>query len=73
MAFSGYLVAVENMPPVLRFASNFSPIRHYLIIVRGVMLKGATLRDLLPQTLALVALGAGILTLTFRSLRKRLD
>ncbi len=73
MAFSGYLVAVENMPSVLRFASNFSPIHHYLIIVRGVMLKGATLSDLWPQTLALAALGAGILTLTFRSLRKRLD
>ena len=73
MAFSGYLVAVENMPAVLRFISNFSPIRHYLIIIRGVMLKGATLGDLWPQWLALVALGAGILTLTFRSLRKRLD
>jgi ABC-2 type transport system permease protein len=73
MAFSGYLVAVENMPSALRFASNFSPIRHYLIIVRGIMLKGATLSSLWPQTLALVALGTGILTLTFRSLHKRLD
>ena len=73
MAFSGYLVAVENMPSALRFASNFSPIRHYLIIVRGVMLKGAALSSLWPQTLALAGLGTGILTLTFRSLRKRLD
>ncbi len=73
MAFSGYLVAVENMPSALRFASNFSPIHHYLIIVRGVMLKGATLSSLWPQTLALAGLGTGILMLTFRSLRKRLD
>jgi ABC-2 type transport system permease protein len=73
MAFSGYLVAVENMPTALRFISNFSPIRHYLVIIRGVMLKGATLSSLWPQTLALVALSAGILTLAFRGLRKRLD
>jgi len=73
MAFSGYLVAVENMPSALRFVSNFSPIHHYLIIVRGIMLKKATLSSLWPQTLALVGLGTGILMLTFRSLRKRLD
>ncbi|MBC7224866.1 MAG: ABC transporter permease, partial [Anaerolineae bacterium] len=36
MAFSGYLVAVENMPLVLGFLSNFFPLRHYLSLVRDI-------------------------------------
>ncbi len=73
VAFSGYLVAVENMPPFLRLASHLFPIRHYMEIVRAVMLKGATLANLWPQVRALLALGALSLAAALASLRRRLD
>ncbi|MGQ9458943.1 MAG: ABC transporter permease [Anaerolineae bacterium] len=73
MAFSGYLVAVENMPPVLGFLSNFFPLRHYLSLVRDIMIKGAPLPVLAERIGILVGLGLAILLGTLRTLRQRLD
>lgn len=73
VAFSGYLVAVENMPVAMQFMSNFFPIRHYLTMLRAIMLKGATLTSLGPQVTALVGLGIASLMVSVRSFRKRLE
>lgn len=73
VGFSGYLVAVENMPLPMQWISNFFPIRHYLTMMRAIMLKRATLAQLQPQLMALTALGIGSLAVAWRSLRKRLD
>lgn len=73
MAFSGYLVAVENMPPVLGFLSNFFPLRHYLSLVRDIMIKGAPLPVLAGRIGILLGLGLAILLGALRTLRQRLD
>jgi len=73
VGFSGYLVAVENMPSLMRWASAFFPIRHYLSAMRSIMLKGATLNDLKPQLFALTTLGIASLIVSVRSFRKRLE
>jgi ABC-2 type transport system permease protein len=73
VAFSGYLVEVENMPVVMRWASVFFPIRHYLSMLRAVMLKGASFAYIQDELLALVLLGAGSLVISVRSFRKRLE
>jgi hypothetical protein len=38
--------------------------RHYIEILRGCLLKGATLVDVAPQLIALTVLGALLLTLS---------
>ena len=48
MIFSGYAVPVENMPRALELASNLVPIKHWLEIVRAVMLKGWVWRQFGP-------------------------
>jgi ABC-2 type transport system permease protein len=74
MVFSGYMVSVDNMPPLLRAASNLFPIKHYLIIVRHIMVKGVALQHIWVETAALVVLGIGSLTATFLILgRRRVD
>jgi ABC-2 type transport system permease protein len=73
VGFSGYLVAVENMPLLMRWASSFFPIRHYLSAMRNIMLKGVTLSDIGPQVTALVVLGIASLIVSMRSFRKRLE
>ena len=73
VAFSGYLVAVENMPVVMQWASQLFPISHYLSMLRAVMLKGATLDQIRPQMSALVVLGAASLAISVRSFRRRLE
>ncbi len=64
---SGFLFPVETMPPVFQHLTLANPLRHFLEIVRGVFLKGASLEDLALQfaVLALMA-GAGLLAATRR-------
>jgi ABC-2 type transport system permease protein len=73
VAFSGYLVAVENMPVVMQWASAFFPIRHYLSMLRAIMLKGATIVHIRTQLAALVLLGTASMVVSVRSFQKRLD
>ena len=74
MVFSGYMVPVDNMPSLLRMASNLFPIKHYLIIVRHIMVKGVALQHIWVEAVALIVLGIGSLTVTFLILgRRRVD
>jgi ABC-2 type transport system permease protein len=73
VAFSGYLVAVENMPVVMQWASALFPIRHYLSMLRAIMLKGASFVHIRNQLSALVLLGAASMVVSVRSFQKRLD
>jgi ABC-2 type transport system permease protein len=50
---SGYLLSVNNMPPALQFIAEFTPLRHYMSIVREIMLKGTTLAMLSEHAVAL--------------------
>ncbi len=70
---SGFIFPVENMPAVIQPVTQAIPLRHYLVAVRGIFLKGNTLSELWPQAAALLGLGAGILTLAVASFHKRLE
>jgi ABC-2 type transport system permease protein len=50
---SGYLLSVNNMPPAFQFIAEFTPLRHYMTIVREIMLKGTTLAMLSRHAVAL--------------------
>ncbi|MCB9459702.1 MAG: ABC transporter permease [Anaerolineaceae bacterium] len=64
LIFSGYAVAVETLPQLVQTIANFIPIRHWLVILRGVMLKNAGLDVLWPHIVALIAIGAVIIIFT---------
>jgi ABC-2 type transport system permease protein len=70
LVLSGYLVPVERLPIGLRVISIFSPIRHYMIILRSIMLKGADLTTLWPEALALLGLGIGMAFLSARNVAR---
>lgn len=61
--FSGYGVPVENMPDVLQKLAPTFPIYHYMIIFRGILLKGVGLDAFWPHLLAGFAIGAVVLSL----------
>jgi ABC-2 type transport system permease protein len=73
MTFSGFMVPVKNMPPLLQTISRFVPLRHYLSIVRSIMLKGAGLDELWPQVVALILLGLGAWLVAMRSIARSLE
>lgn len=54
---SGTVVPIESMPRPLQIASLASPLRHYLEATLAIFLKGASLAELWPQALALLAIG----------------
>jgi ABC-2 type transport system permease protein len=57
MTFSGYAYPVDTMPRVMQLVSNIFPIRHWLVVFRSIMLKGAGIADFWPRLLAIAALG----------------
>ena len=69
---SGFAFPIQNMPRLFQYLTYLIPLRYYVIILRGVFLKGVGLSVLWPQALALVVLGAAILALARLRFRKRL-
>jgi ABC-2 type transport system permease protein len=68
---SGFVFPIENMPAVIQPITYLIPLRYYLVIVRGIFLKGVGMAVLWPQALALLAWGVTILTLaTLRSTKR---
>ncbi len=70
LTMSGYMVPVTRLPIVLRGASAVLPLRHYMEIVRGVMLKGAGLAALWPSIAALAGLTLVLVVATAVLLRR---
>ena len=73
MAFSGYLVPVENLPAALQWVAQFVPLRHYLAAIRDVMLRGAGANVLWQHAAAVLATGAVVTVVAARNLSRRLD
>jgi len=71
MTFSGYAFPVELMPTALRLLSNLAPIKHWLLVFRAILLKGAGPEVFWPELLALAVLGAVIMTMTVLVLRRK--
>jgi ABC-2 type transport system permease protein len=68
---SGFIFPIENMPAVIQPFTYLIPLRYYLVIVRGVFLKGVGLEVLWPQAAALGAWGAAMLALAVLRSQKR--
>jgi len=47
-------------------------IKHFLIIFRGILLKGAGLRAFIPEVMAIAIIGVVVMSLTLWVFRKRL-
>ena len=71
--FSGFVFPIRNMPQVVQYITYANPLRYFLEIVRGIMLKGSGVDLLWPQMLMLLAYGAVIMGVSAARFRKRLD
>lgn len=68
---SGFIFPIENMPQVIQVFTYLIPLRYFLVIVRGIFLKGVGLDLLWPQAAALAAWGLIVLALAVSRSRKR--
>ena len=65
---SGFIFPIENMPVPIQWVTTVIPLRYYLVIVRGIFLKGVGFDLLWPNFAALGIWGTAVLALaTLRS------
>ena len=69
---SGFMFPRESMPAIMRFIGYLVPATHFMEIIRGIVLRGATLFDLLPEVLTLMFMGLVLLVLSAFRFRKKL-
>lgn len=70
MLLSGFAFPVENMPESIQYLTWINPLRHYLVIIRGIFLKGVGIDVLWPQIAILAILGGSILGVAVYRFRK---
>lgn len=70
---SGFAFPIENMPQVIQYVTYLVPLRYFIVILRGVILKGIGLSVLWRETLALLVFGIAILSLSSLRFRKKLE
>jgi ABC-2 type transport system permease protein len=68
---SGFFTPVENMPAVVRYITLANPLQYFMKIVRGIIMKGAGVRDLYPEIAAMFIFGALIFTFSWIRFSKR--
>jgi ABC-2 type transport system permease protein len=54
---SGFIFPIASMPIPLQLLSNIIPAKYYLIIIRGIMLKGVGMSELWVQAAVLTGIG----------------
>ncbi len=69
---SGFTFPIENMPEWIQYVTYAIPLRYFLVIVRGIFLKGVGVDVLWPQMAALLACGLVLITLATLRSSKRL-
>jgi ABC-2 type transport system permease protein len=70
---SGFFTPIENMPRVVQWITLLNPLRYFMKIVRGIMMKGAGVAELYPEILAMVIFGAVIFTFSWIRFSKRIS
>jgi ABC-2 type transport system permease protein len=70
---SGAIAPIEAMPPFFQVLSLLNPLRHYIAIVRGILLKGVGLDVLGIHVVALFTFAVVLLTISINKFRSQLS
>ena len=69
---SGFMFPRDSMPPIMRAVGYLVPATHFMEIIRGIVLRGATFMDLLPEVITLTVMGVALLVLSAVQFHKKL-
>jgi ABC-2 type transport system permease protein len=69
---SGFMFPIDNMPKVIQYGTYINPLRYFLVIIRGIFLKGNGFAVLWPQMASLFVLGVSVLTISALRFKKRI-
>jgi len=68
---SGFMFPLESMPGPAQTFAHFLPLTHFLIIVRGIVVKGVEMEALWSQTALLAVMGVATLVVSALRFQKR--
>ena len=69
---SGFAYPIASMPKIIQYITYLNPLRYYLIILRGIFLKGIGFNILWDEILSLLVIGIIVLTLSTLRFRKNI-
>jgi ABC transporter DrrB family efflux protein len=70
---SGFMFPRSEMPMIIYLFSHLLPVTYFIEILRGIIIRGAELRALLPHVAGLLTCLVVVLTLSITRFRKQLD
>lgn len=70
LLLSGFMFAIESMPRAMQYFTTVLPMRYFLVIMRGIMMKGLGVANLWDQILALAVLGTIVLSISWMRFRR---
>lgn len=70
LLMSGLFTPVQSMPRWAQWIAEASPVKHFIVIMRSVLVKGADLASIATPLLVLTAYGVVVLTLAVRQYSK---
>jgi len=69
---SGYIFEIKNMPQVLQYLSYIIPAKYFILIIRGIMLKGSGIAVLWMEATFLFVLTIVILTIAIKKFQLKI-
>lgn len=73
MLFSGFVFPIYAMPEIIQAITYLNPLRYFIVILRGIFLKGVGITVLWPQLIMLLILGISLFTLSVRRFARRME
>src|SRR2546422_537848 len=70
---SGFIFPRESLPQALQLIGGLLPLTYFVIILRGILIKGVGIEYLWHQILPLVGLGVLVFVVAIRRFQKRID
>ncbi|OLD52520.1 MAG: hypothetical protein AUI83_09565, partial [Armatimonadetes bacterium 13_1_40CM_3_65_7] len=70
---SGFIFPRESLPQALQLIGRLLPLTYFVIVLRGILIKGVGIEYLWHQILPLVGLGVLVFVMAIRRFQKRID
>jgi len=70
---SGFFAPIANMPESIQYLTYLNPLRYFVVIIRGIMMKGASYTELYPDIIAMIIFGVVIFTFSWLRYSKRVS
>jgi ABC-2 type transport system permease protein len=73
MLFSGFVFPIYSMPEIIQIIAYANPLMYFIVIIRGVFLKGVGITVLWKEVMVLLVIGVVLLYISARRLSRRME